>query len=100
MTNERPLVKMRLQCRNQAARDIYVNDIVHRTLDFLETVFAQYGAALQIRPIDPRQLAEEYQYTLFGMISEYILLRLDGKSTEGMEAKMNRHVDFFVQMIR
>lgn len=87
------------QCRNPMAREMYVTEIVQGVTAFLEVVFRKYIERNQIRPYDPKTLAVEYQYPLFAMISEFILLRLDRRSTEEIERRMTDHAVFFSHLI-
>jgi AcrR family transcriptional regulator len=87
------------QCRNLIAREIYLNDCIHRTVKFMEAAFSKYIECQRIRPLSPSTLAAEYQYPLFAMISEFILLRLDGKATAEIEQKMMEHIRFFATLI-
>jgi len=87
------------QCRNPMAREMYVTEIVQGVTAFLEVVFRKYIERNQIRPYDPKTLAVEYQYPLFAMISEFILLRLDRRSTEEIERRMTDHAVFFSHVI-
>nr|WP_260440156.1 TetR/AcrR family transcriptional regulator [Cohnella lubricantis] len=87
------------QCRHKLARDIYLNDVIGRTIDFLEAAFAIYIEHGLVRPLPARRLAAEYQYPLFGMIAEYLLLRLDGGDTAQIERSMAEHIEFFATII-
>jgi len=81
--------------RHPLARDIYQNDIVNRTVDCLELVFAAMIEAGKLKPNSPRLLAVEYQYPVFAMITEYLLLLLENKSTDIVEERISNHIAFF-----
>jgi AcrR family transcriptional regulator len=87
------------QYRNALARDIYLHDIVGRTIDFLEIVFAKYIAMKRVKPFDPRILAVNYQYPLFTIIPQYIMLRLDQKETGDLEKSITGHIEFFIRLV-
>jgi len=81
--------------RHPLARDIYQKDIVNRTIDCLELVFAAMIEAGKIKPNSPRLLAIEYQYPVFAMITEYLLLLSENKSTGIVEERITNHIAFF-----
>lgn len=88
------------QYRNPLAREIILQDMIDHTLHFLEGAFAHYVAAGQIRPLDPRILASEYQYPVFAMLTEYTLLKAAGEKTAGLEQRMEEHIDFFLAAVK
>lgn len=88
------------QYRNTLARDIFLNDIIKRTLEFLEVVFEKLMDQGKIKSMKPSLLAAEYQYPMFSMIVEYNMLRFDEKDTEEIENKMNEHLEYFLQTVQ
>lgn len=86
--------------RNPLARDIFLNDIINKTLGFLELVFVKLIDQGQIRPFSPSLLAAEYQYPIFSMITEYSLLRFDQRNTDAIEKKMKEHIRFFLDSVK
>ncbi|MGX6443150.1 TetR/AcrR family transcriptional regulator [Neobacillus sp. K501] len=86
--------------RDSIAREIFLNDIIAATTDFLEIVFTKLIEKGTVKPFDPKLLAAEYQYPIFSMIAEYNMLRFDQKDTSKIEAKMRNHLDFFLQMVK
>lgn len=87
------------QYRDPVAREILLQDIYGKTTDFLELVFAKLAALKRVKPIAPRLLAVEYQYPVFAMMTEYILLRFDGKDTGEVERRMSEHITFFTEHV-
>lgn len=87
------------QYRDPLAREIYLNDILRNTIHFLEEAFRIMRDKNQIPPLDPRTLAVEYQYPIFTMITEYIILSFDNMDTNEVERKMSNHIDFFCKVI-
>ncbi|MBS4171703.1 TetR/AcrR family transcriptional regulator [Bacillus sp. FJAT-49736] len=87
------------QYRDPLAREIYLNDILSTTINFLEKAFRIMQDKNQIPPLDPRTLAVEYQYPIFTMITEYILLSFDNIDTSDVERKMSNHIEFFCKAI-
>ncbi|WP_066049088.1 TetR/AcrR family transcriptional regulator [Robertmurraya korlensis] len=89
------------QYRLPAAREIYLHDVIGLSLQFLETVFAKLIVLGKLKDTyKPAVLASEYQYTMFAMLTEYHLLRFDGKDTTEIEQKMKNHVRFFLDTIK
>lgn len=86
--------------RDPMAREIFLNDIIAATTDFLEIVFMKLIENGTVKPFDPKLLAAEYQYPIFSMIAEYNMLRFDQKDTSGIEARMRNHMEFFLKMVK
>lgn len=86
------------QYRNPLARETVLRDLVHDTLDFLESVFAKWIAAGQIRPLSPRLLATTYQYPIFAMTTEWTLLKFSDQDTSDIERRMVEHIDLFLEL--
>ncbi|WP_066306871.1 TetR/AcrR family transcriptional regulator [Bacillus sp. FJAT-29814] len=86
--------------RNTQARELFLNDIIKKTLDFLEVVFEKLIALGKVKQIDPSLLAAEYQYPMFSMLAEYNMLRFDGKDTSLIEKRMKDHLVFLLGIIK
>ena len=86
--------------RNPLAREIFLNDIIKKTLEFLEIVFEKLISQGKIRPLSPTLLAAEYQYPIFSMVTEYNMLRFDQKNTDAIENRMKEHVIFFLETVK
>lgn len=86
--------------RNPLAREIFLNDIIKNTLEFLEFIFEKLIAQGKIRPLPPSLLAAEYQYPIFSMVTEYNMLRFDQKDTHEIENKMKQHIRFFLETVK
>ncbi|MFF2890539.1 hypothetical protein [Paenibacillus sp. NPDC057967] len=52
-----------------------------------------------IHPFPPRQLAYEYQYTVFAVYAEYQLHQYDDKDMAELERRMDEHAEFFIERI-
>ncbi|WP_180954096.1 TetR/AcrR family transcriptional regulator [Bacillus sp. M6-12] len=88
------------QFRSAAAREIFLNDLIKDTLDFLEVVFEKLIELGKIKDTySPAVLASEYQYPTFSMLVEYNMLRFDQKDTSVIEAKMKNHIRFFLENV-
>lgn len=88
------------QFRDTLARDIYKLDVLQKTIDFLEQAFEKMTAKKLIKSINSKMLAVEYQYPIFTMISEYIMLKSDQADTSEVEQKMVDHLEFFYNVIK
>ncbi|MEK5445708.1 TetR/AcrR family transcriptional regulator [Paenibacillus sp. FSL R7-0331] len=88
------------QVRDDVARAIYLNNIVAGITDSMTVVFEKYIALGQVKPYDPRMLSIQYQYPLLQMVNSFILSRIDGQETAGVEQMMVKHIHFFLSMFR
>ncbi|MNF06005.1 hypothetical protein D3C80_2058670 [compost metagenome] len=66
----------------------------------MTVVFEKYIALGQVKPYDPRMLSIQYQYPLLQMVNSFILSRIDGQETAGVEQMMVKHIHFFLSMFR
>lgn len=87
------------QFRSPLAREIILHDLYGKTIEFLEIVFTKFIEIKKIRPYNPKVLAIEYQYPVFSLLTEYNILKFDGKDTAEVEKKLDRHMDFFLNII-
>lgn len=88
------------QYRDPRAREIMLNDYTRNALDFLEVVFDKMIEKKQIKSLNPRVLAAEYQYPIFAMLSEYQILKFDDKDTRDIEQRMEDHIQFFINNVK
>lgn len=88
------------QYRDARAREIILNEIYKRTIDFLEAVFQILVDKGQIKPLPPRLLAYEYQYPIFAVMTEYLLLKFDNKDTDELERRVHEHIKYFIENIK
>ncbi|MEI3604478.1 TetR/AcrR family transcriptional regulator [Pseudogracilibacillus sp. SE30717A] len=86
--------------RQSFVRDIFLYDIIQKTLDFLELVFEKLISQGKVKPLKPALLAAEYQYPIFSMLTEYNILRFDRKETSEIENKMKEHIAFFLNTVK
>ncbi|MEO2077365.1 MAG: TetR/AcrR family transcriptional regulator [Bacillus sp. (in: firmicutes)] len=87
------------QFRDQRAREIIMNDVYNGTIEFLEMAFQNFIKEGKLSQQNARILAIEYQYPLFTMMTEYLLLKYDNKDTGEVEYKMENHLNFFLASI-
>lgn len=88
------------QFREPLAREIILRDFFGTVIDFLEIVFTKLIEMNRIKPIPPRLLATEYQYPVFSMLTEYNILKFDGKDVSQVEKRLDDHIEFFLTIIQ
>lgn len=88
------------QFRDRRAREIILNDIYKGTIDFLQAAFGIMINKGQIKNIDPRTLAFEYQYPIFSIMTEYLLLKFDNRDTHDLEQRVESHIHYFIQNVK
>lgn len=88
------------QFRDRRAREIILEDIYKRIIDFLEAAFQIMIEKEQLKPYDPRLLAYEYQYPIFSMMTEYLLLKFDDKDTADLEKRVEMHIHYFIENVK
>ena len=88
------------QYRHPMAREILLHDVIGENLAFFELVFGKWIELGRIRPRDPRLLAAEYQYTVFGLANHYNMLRFDQQETGEVERRMADHIAYFVASLQ
>jgi AcrR family transcriptional regulator len=89
------------QYRDQRAREIILTHIYKGTIDFLESAFEILQREKKIQDsFSARTLAIEYQYPIFAMMTEYMLLKFDDKDTSELEARVEEHIRYFTGSVR
>ena len=84
------------QFRDQRARDIILIQVYKGTIDFLEHAFLAFMEENKLKQGNARLLATQYQYPIFTMMTEYLLLKYDEKDTSEVDTKMQVHLQFFL----
>ncbi|SOC22568.1 TetR family transcriptional regulator [Ureibacillus xyleni] len=87
------------QFRTPLAREVILEDLFKTTIRFLEIVFQKLIDLKKIREYDPKTLAIEYQYPVFSLLTEYTILKFDGKDTSEVESRLDNHIEFFLELI-
>ncbi|RKQ16693.1 TetR/AcrR family transcriptional regulator [Lysinibacillus endophyticus] len=87
------------QFRSPLAREVILEDLFKTTIHFLEIVFQKLIDLNKIRPYNPKTLAIEYQYPVFSLLTEYTILKFDGKDTSEVETRLDNHIDFFLEIV-
>ncbi|MCR2805750.1 TetR/AcrR family transcriptional regulator [Paenibacillus soyae] len=89
------------QYRDARAREIILTRIYKGTIDFLESAFLLLQQNKKIKDTySPRMLAVEYQYPIFAMMTEYLLLRFDNKETDELQQRVEAHIQYFNDYVR
>jgi AcrR family transcriptional regulator len=89
------------QYRDQRAREIILTYIYQRTINFLEIAFRVLQENKKIKEqYSPKLLAIEYQYPIFTIMTEYLLLTFDNKETKELEQKVKQHIQFFTDNVK
>lgn len=89
------------QYRDPRAREIVLKYIYKDTIDFLTAAFGYLQKQGKIKSgFAPDILAVEYQYPLFAVMTEYLLLKFDGKDTSDLEQKVQGHIQYFTEYVK
>jgi AcrR family transcriptional regulator len=88
------------QFRDERAKNIILHALIKEPQQFTEKVLKKMIENKAIKPIDPKILAVEFQYPLFTLFLEYLLLRSEDSDTSTVEKAISNHVDYFTDTIR
>jgi AcrR family transcriptional regulator len=88
------------QFRDQRVREFVINDLLNRPVVFYKKAFGVMIQKGLIKPLDPGLLADEYNYVLFGISFERLLLQIDGKDAAPAVKKMFMHIKYFYETIK
>jgi hypothetical protein len=88
------------QFRDERAKKIILHALIKEPQQFTENVLEKMVENKVIKPIDPKILAVEFQYPLFTLFLEYLLLRSEDSDTSTVEKAITNHVDYFLDTIR
>ncbi|MCE7697529.1 MAG: hypothetical protein K8E24_001270 [Methanobacterium paludis] len=87
------------QFKNEKARKIVLHDLIQEPHKFTEKVLDNMNQRGIIRPIEPKIMAVEFQYPIFSLFMEYLLLKSTNLDTENVETRLKNHVDFFLKKL-
>lgn len=87
------------QFRDERAKTIVLQYLVHEPYSFSKKVLEIMVNKGIIDKIDPDIKAMEFQYTIFSLFLEYLLLKSDGSNTSNMEEMIGKHVDYFINSL-
>jgi len=89
------------QYRDQRAREIILTHIYERTIHFLEIAFRLLQENKKIKDhYSPKLLAIEYQYPIFSIMTEFLLLTFDNKETKELEQRVIQHIQYFTDNVK
>lgn len=87
------------QYRDARARQIIRQEVYVGTIAFLEEAFRLMVDKGRIKPLEPRMLAFEYQYPIFSIMTEYLLLKIDDQDTTDLDELVKAHIQTFTQQV-
>jgi AcrR family transcriptional regulator len=87
------------QFRDKRARKLILEEMYGGTIAFLEKAFQAFMSVGKIPQQDARGLAIRYQYPIFTMMTEYLLLKYDELDTAEVEQNMHDHVGYILKSI-
>lgn len=87
------------QYQDKRARMIVLECLIHEPYSFSRTVLEIMVNKGIINKIDPDIKAMEFQYTIFTLFMEYLLLKSDNSDTSKIEDMIEKHLDYFVNSL-
>jgi AcrR family transcriptional regulator len=87
------------QFRDKRARDIVLQEIIGVPAAYYERAFSIMIEKKLIKPMDPKILADEYNYALFSISLERMLLQTDNEDVMPTVRKMFAHVKFICDAV-
>lgn len=88
------------QFRDERAKKIILHTLIKEPQQFTEKVLEKMVENETIKPVNPKILSVEFQYPLFSLFLEYLLLRNGNIDTSAVEEAISNHVDYFLDTIR
>lgn len=88
------------QFRDERARKIILHSLIKEPQQFTKKVLQLMVKNKIISPIDPQILSVEFQYPLFTLFLEYLLLRSGNTDTSAVEKDISNHVTYFLDSIK
>lgn len=88
------------QFRDERARIIVLQYLIHEPYSFSKKVLEIMVNKGTIDKIDPSVKAMEFQYSIFSLFLEYLLLKSDGSDTSKIEKLIEKHLDYFVSTLK
>lgn len=84
------------QFRDKRARLIVLECLIHEPYSFSRTVLEIMVKKGVINKIDPDIKAMEFQYSIYTLFMEYLLLKSGNSDTGKIEEMIEKHLDYFV----
>jgi AcrR family transcriptional regulator len=88
------------QFRDERAKKIILHTLIKEPQQFTEKVLEKMVENGTIKPVNPKILSVEFQYPLFSLFLEYLLLTSEDSDTSTVEEAISNHVDYFLDTIR
>ena len=88
------------QFRDERAKKIILHTLIKEPQQFTEKVLEKMVENKTIIPVNPKILSVEFQYPLFSLFLEYLLLTSEDSDTIAVEEVISNHVDYFLDTIR
>ncbi|MBW4258430.1 TetR/AcrR family transcriptional regulator [Methanobacterium subterraneum] len=88
------------QFRDERAKKIILHTLIKEPQQFTEKVLEKMVENGTIKPVNPKILSVEFQYPLFSLFLEYLLLTSEDLDTSTVEEAISNHVDYFLDTIR
>lgn len=88
------------QFRDKRAKKIILYSLIKEPQLFTKKVLQIMVENKKIKPIDPQILSVEFQYPLFSLFLEFLLLRGEDADTSSVEKDISNHVDYFLNTIK
>ena len=87
------------QFRDERARTIVLQYLLQEPYSFSKNVLKIMVKNGIIAEIDPEIKAMEFQYTIFSLFMEYLLLRSEGSDIKRIETLIEKHIDHFTNSL-
>jgi AcrR family transcriptional regulator len=87
------------QYKDKRARMIVLECLIHEPYSFSRAVLEIMVKKGIINKIDPDIKAMEFQYTIFTLFMEYLLLKSDNSNTGKIGEMIEKHLDYFVKSL-
>jgi len=87
------------QFRDERAKKIILHTLIKEPQQFTEKILEKMVENGTIIPINPKILSVEFQYPLFSLFLEYLLLKSEDSDTRAVEEAISNHVDYFLDTI-
>ncbi len=88
------------QFRDERARKIMLQCLIQEPYSFSKKILEIMVNNGIIAKIDPEIKAMEFQYTIFTLFQEYLLLQSEGSNTSQNEKLIEKHLDYFVNSLK
>ena len=87
------------QFRDKRARIIILECLIHEPYSFSKKVLEIMINKGTIAKIDPDIKAMEFQYSIYTLFMEYLLLRSNNSDTSGIEELIEKHLNYFINSL-